>query len=483
LIKKLDKLIVKSFIGPFVVTFFVTLFVLVMQFFWLYMDDLIGKGLGIWMILKLLLFISSTLVPLALPLGVLLASIMTFGSLGENFELVAIKSSGISLLRFMRPLFIFMIFVSGGAFLFSNNVIPVANLKALSLLYDLRNSKPTFNIKAGQFNNDIKGFSIRVGSKDKDGKTIRDIIIYDQSSNLGNDKIILAEKGEMIATPDKQALIFRLRNGWRYEEQQSDRGGAKKPQMRLHFEVWDKVFDLSSFKVSHTNQDLFKNAYQMMNVVQLSEGIDSMKRKSKTIVKTAGVYLAPYQLIFKAEQDNKDIVKRLKSTDYKLRAYDSSFNELMYDSLEAQTLQLALANTRSMKQMLDMLSIDSHSQQDNLTRFSIEFHRKFTLSFACILLFLIGAPLGAIIRKGGLGMPLVIAVIFFVVFHITSVTGEKLAQAGSLPPWTGMWMATLMLLPIAGVLINQARNDSQIFSKEWYLRTWKKMTALFPSKK
>lgn len=464
------------------VTFFVTLFVLVMQFFWLYMDELIGKGLGIWMIFQLLLYISSTLVPLALPLGVLLASIMTFGAMGENFELVAIKSSGVSLLRFMRPLLVFMILVSGGAFFFSNNVIPVANLKALSLLYDLRNSKPTFNIRAGQFNNDIKGFSIRVGSKDKDGKTIRDIIIYDHSSGYGNDNIILAEKGEMIPTPDKQALIFRLKNGCRYEEQQGKQGGNSKPQTRLYFETWDKIFDLSSFKVNRTNQDLFKNAYQMMNVAQLSDGIDSMKRKQKTIGKTVTSYLSPYQLLIKPEAENQNFLTKLKAPRDDIRKYDSAFSEMIPDSLKAAVVQLSVANVRSIKGLLDMTSVDARAQSENFIRYNIERHRKFTLSFACILLFLIGAPLGAIIRKGGLGMPLVIAVGFFVVFHITSVTGEKLVTARSLPSWAGMWLATGMLLPIALILIRQARNDSQVFNKELYIKLWRGLAGLFTKK-
>ena len=239
MIKKLDILIIRSFIGPFIVTFFVSLFVLVMQFFWLYMDELIGKGLNIWTIIQLLVYMSTTLVPLALPLSILLASIMTFGSLGENFELVAIKSSGISLLRFMRPLLLFIIFVGGLAFLFSNNVIPVANLKALSLLYDIRNSKPTLNIRPDQFNNEIQGFSIRVGSKDKDGNTIRDIIIYDHSDMTGNNKVILAKEGQMIASPDKQSLIFKLKDGWRYEEGVSH-GVNDLTQTRMHFAKWER---------------------------------------------------------------------------------------------------------------------------------------------------------------------------------------------------------------------------------------------------
>src|SRR5690606_20749184 len=189
-----------------------------MQFFWLYMDELLGKGLGAWMILQLLFYMSTTLVPLALPLGIVLASIMTFGNLGENFELVAIKSAGISLLRFMRPLLFFIIAISALAFVFNNNVIPYANLRALSLLYDLRNSKPAFNLRAGQFNKDIENYSIRVGEKGDDGSTIRNVIIYDHSSGMGNDKVTLAREGEMISTADKSYMIFRLKDGWRYEE-------------------------------------------------------------------------------------------------------------------------------------------------------------------------------------------------------------------------------------------------------------------------
>ncbi|RYF90738.1 MAG: YjgP/YjgQ family permease, partial [Chitinophagaceae bacterium] len=294
MIKKLDILIIRSFIGPFVVTFFVALFVLVMQFFWLYMDELIGKGLGIWMILQLLFYMSATMVPLALPLGILLASIMTFGNMGENMELVAIKAAGISLLRFMRPLVLFIIGIGGVAFLFNNNLIPVANLKALSLLYDLRNSKPSLNIRAGQFNRDIENYAIRVGEKDADGKTIRNILIYDHTSGYGNDKVVLASEGVMFPAADKKFLIFRLMNGWRYEEGNTRNGTYKATQTRMHFKKWDKVFDLSSFKLNRTNEDLFKGAYQMMNIRQLNQAIDSNGRSQKKLAVNAATYLSPY---------------------------------------------------------------------------------------------------------------------------------------------------------------------------------------------
>jgi len=482
LIKKLDILIIKSFIGPFIVTFFVTLFVLVMQFFWLYMDELLGKGLGAWMIIQLLFYMSTTLVPLALPLGIVLASIMTFGNLGESFELVAIKSAGISLLRFMRPLFLFILLISGLAFVFSNNVIPIANLRALSLLYDLRNSKPAFNIKAGQFNKDIENYSIRVGEKDSDGRTIRNVIIYDHSAGVGNDKVTIAKEGEMLSSADKQFMIFRLKDGWRYEEYTTKDGSDKYEQVRMNFKQWDKVFDLSSFRVQRTNQDLFKNAYQMMNVSQLSEEIDSLDRYTKKIPEKVFNYISPYISIV-AEDSTDSLANKIAAVTAKPMVYDSSFISVVPDSLRTRVLQLASSQSRSSKNLVEVTVSDMTIRHMNYSTYKIEWHRKFTLSFACVLLFLIGAPLGAIIRKGGLGMPLVVAIGFFVVFHIMSITGEKLARTEAVESWIGMWMATAMLLPIAFVLINQARNDSQIFSKEWYLRIWNGLLKLLKIRK
>ena len=481
MIKKLDILIIRSFIGPFIVTFFVTLFVLVMQFFWLYMDELLGKGLGAWMIIQLLFYMSTTLVPLALPLGIVLASIMTFGNLGENFELVAIKSAGISLLRFMRPLFFFILFIAGLAFIFSNNVIPFANLKALSLLYDLRNTKPAFNIKAGQFNKDMENFSIRVGEKDKDGKTIRNVIIYDHTSGMGNDKVTIAKEGEMFTTEDKQFMIFRLKDGWRYEEYGSKNNSENYEQVRMYFKQWDKVFDLSSFKMQRTNQDLFKNAYQMMNVQQLGHEIDSVERYYKAVPKRIYNYISPYVSL--VSRDYADTLPELVAANKEVPfQYDSSFLSYVPDTLRSRVLQQASSQARSSKNLVEVTVADLTLRNMNYATYKIEFHRKFTLSFACILLFLIGAPLGAIIRKGGLGMPLVVAIAFFVVFHITSITGEKLARTESVETWIGMWMSTAMLLPIAFILIRQARNDSQIFSKEWYLRIWKAIVGVFRKK-
>lgn len=448
------------------------------------MDELLGKGLGPWLIIQLLVLMSATLVPFALPLCILLASIMTFGNMGENFELVAIKSAGISLLRFIRPLFFFILFISGIAFIFNNNVIPFANLKALSLLYDLRHSKPTFNIKEGQFNKDIDRYSIRVGEKDNDGKTIRNIIIYDHTSGNGNDKVTIAEEGEMIPAANNQFMIFRLKDGWRYEESINKNSSQNKEQVRMYFKKWDKVFDLSSFKINRTNEDLFKNAYQMMNVNQLKDGIDSFKRYEAGIPEKLKIYLGPYVTLLQKE-DNKDTLINkvaLLGADRK-KVYDSTFLETIPQEYRHKVLQLTASNVRNSQSMVRVTNSDKVLKGGNYMNFIVEWHKKFILSFACIVLFLIGAPLGAIIRKGGIGMPLVIAIVFFVVYHILSVTGEKMAKTGSVPTWMGMWMATLVLLPIAFVLIYQARNDANVLSKDWYLKILKAVKSIVPSKK
>jgi lipopolysaccharide export system permease protein len=276
MIKKLDKLILKAFIGPFIATFFITLFVLVMQFFWKYIDDLVGKGLDILSILELTSYVTVTAIPLALPLAILISSIMTFGNLGESFELVAIKSAGIPLLRFMRPLLVVAIMIAGVAFTISNYVMPVANLKFTTMLYDIRVAKPAFDIKEGIFYDKLPGFAIKVGQKDDDGNTIRDVIIYENQYSL-QDNIIIAEKGVMRISDDKKFLEFDLENGWRYQEN-GPYNTAQTDYYRLGFKKYKKAFDLSSFDVLKTPDSLFKRSYQMLNIKQLQKATDSINR-------------------------------------------------------------------------------------------------------------------------------------------------------------------------------------------------------------
>src|SRR5215213_1504028 len=283
--KKLDTLIIKAFIGPFIATFFITLFVLVLQFFWLYIDDIVGKGVDLVTIGKLITYVAATVVPLALPLAILLSSIMTFGNLGESFELVAIKSAGIPLLRFMRPLFVVSLLLCGLAFLFNNNVIPVANLKMQTLKYDIIVSKPAFDIKEGVFYDKIEGYVIKIGKKEKDDSTIRKVVIYEQNYGL-QDNMLIAESGVMRMSPDKRFLELNLKDGWRYSEN-GQRLTTNTEFIRLGFKEYKKVMDLSSFALNKTDDSLFKNNYQMLSIRQLEKSVDSLERTSDNYRKKA----------------------------------------------------------------------------------------------------------------------------------------------------------------------------------------------------
>ncbi|MFT4062637.1 MAG: LptF/LptG family permease [Edaphocola sp.] len=474
-LKKLDYLILRSFMGPFVVTFFIVLFTLTMQFYWLYMDELIGKGFGVLVTLQLMLYMSATLFPIALPLGILLASIMTFGALGENFELVAIKSSGISLYRFMRPLVVFLAIISVAAFYFNNYVIPVTNLKSYSLLYDMRNQKPAMNIREGIFYKEIDGYAIRIGRKGKDGQSISDIVIYDHASGRGANNLVLAKDGKMYPSKDKRYLIFELNEGWRYQDEM---GKGDKSQTRTHFAKWYKVFDLSKFAFTRTREELFKNNNEMMNVRQLGTNIDTLNDKLKLAEKDITRYLNPYLTPFSGRKEDSALAKTIVRGKGKIRKYKKNFFEMMPDSVRSQVAATTEGNARNIQRLMSIVSSDAKIKKENRNQFLVAWHKKFTLSFACMLLFLIGAPLGAIIRKGGMGMPVVIAIGFFIIYFIISSTGEKLAQQGAVQPWYGMWLASGILLPIAFVIMAAARNDSPIFSKETYMRLWSRTKDL-----
>ncbi|GAA4459215.1 LptF/LptG family permease [Rurimicrobium arvi] len=479
--KKIDILLIRSFLGPFVVSFFVMLFVLVMQFFWVYMDELIGKGFGIGLILQLLFYMSATLVPLAIPLAVLLASIMTFGALGENYELIAIKSAGVSLLRIMKPLFLLMVAISGFAFFFSNNIIPIANLKALTLLYDLRNSKVTLSLREGQFNKDISGFAIRIGSKSKNGDTIRDVIIYDVSAGAGNDKMVIAKSAELLPVPEKRALIFRLKDGWRYEEAQNGRGANSYSQTRMSFKQYDKVFDMSGFTVRKSDENSMKNGQTMMNISQLTHQIDTIGRNKLREVNRYSSEMKTYYS-FQGDQ-KKTLMNKVAVAAVAKSLPDSGLLAQIPDSVRKRAIELAQAQARSVKLYSEITSKMFDVFNDSIVAYKIEIHRKFSISFACMLLFLIGAPLGAIIRKGGIGLPLIVAVIFFVAYFITSQTGETLSESKKLPPYMGMWLSTVALLPFAVIFIRAAMNDSKMFSKEWYMRVVGMVRSVFRAKK
>lgn len=476
--KKLDKLIIKAFIGPFAATFFITLLVLVIQFFWLYIDEFAGKGLSTGVVLKFIWYQSAVLVPLALPLAVLLSSLMTFGNLGESFELVAIKSAGISLLRFMRPLLIISVFIGSIAFLFSNYIIPVATLKSRTMLSDIVYAKPAFDLREGIFYDKINGFAIKIGKKEADS-IIKDVIVYEQNNPL-QDNFIIAKSGVMRVTENKRFLEFNLKDGWRYQERGEPYSGQQTEFIRIGFREYKKQFDLSSFQINWTPDSANKNNEKMYSMRQLTRAVDSLE---KDLAQTRKQYLADYSRMmqFVRMMDSSEH-KSSTAAGKKEKSY-KSFNELLPDSA-LESVNLRVQNlASSLRINAESFGNAVNDKERILRRHKIEWHRKITLSLACVVLFLIGAPLGAIIRKGGLGTPLILAIIFFMLFYFSSTTGEKMAKEGNLTPAMGMWMATSVLVPMGLFLTYKAMRDSHLFNKEFYYRVSGNIRRFFLRKK
>ena len=467
MVKKLDILILRSFIGPFLATFLISLFVLVMQFFWLYIDDLIGKGLDVSTLTYLTGLVAVTWVPLALPLALLLSSIMTFGNLGETFELVAIKSSGIPLVRFMRPLLIVTVLLAGIAFLFANNIIPVANLKLNALKYDIIVKKPAFDIKEGVFYDKIEGYVIKIGKKDKDDSTIYNVVIYQKNYDL-QDEFMVAESGIMRITPDQRFLEFELHNGWNYSET-GNRFSINTQFIRLGFKTYKKEFDLSSFKLNRTEDSLFKYDAKMLSVRQLNKAIDSLGNPNVNArVRTKRELSRTLDFI---TYDDSTWLSPQKTKLKKAK----SFDDLIPDSINSTVYDRSQSSITTAKTNIELISMDYGAKTTLVRKHWIELNRKFSLSFACVVLFMIGAPLGSIIRKGGLGSPLIFAIAFFVVFNTLNTFGEKFAKEGASSVFFGMWFSAMVLTPIGIFLTYKAMHDSQLFNKEFYFRFFKKI--------
>lgn len=462
-------------------TFFISLFILLMQFLWKYIDEFVGKGLEWYVIIEVLFYASATLVPLALPLAILLSSLMTFGNFGENYELVAMKASGVPLKTVMRPLIVFSILLSLGAFYFSNNVMPVANLKFKSLLYDVRQKKLAFDLKAGVYYHGIEGFVIRIEEKDKDGSTIHDIMIYDHTDKRGNVKVTVAKDGLMKLSADQDAIIFSLSDGYNYEEMIGQSNYVKSRQyQRTKFSQQYKRFELTDFGLKRTDEDLFKTNYQMLNVVQLDVAIDSL------IQKLDEHYDRSVRLL------NKDFyyLEQIDSTNFKpavATLFDTIRKPTFLSSIDAKTQRKIVLSTEKRVRQTERYYSDRvkdfKAKELTIRKHEVAWHEKFTLSFACFVLFFIGAPLGAIIRKGGLGMPVVISTIFFITFHILSMIGKKNALAQVLTITQGMWLASAVLLPIGVFLTYKATSDSPLFDVESWGKSLKKMVTLLFNKK
>lgn len=571
--KKLDVFMLKAFVGPFILTTGVATFILLIQYLLKYFDDLVGKNLGASVFGELLFYFALNMLQNALPLGVLVASLMTFGNLGEHFELTAIKSAGISLIRILRPVFVFVIFIAIGMFYFNNYIIPAANLKAYSLLYDIKQTKPALDIKEGAFYNGIPDYSIKVKEKFPDGKTLKDIIIYDHSEGRGNRTIILADSSLMYTILDDKYLKLELFDGNYFSEQATSKNKVDE-FYRTNFQKMDLVFSLSSFDLTRRKEELFQNNRQMKNINELKHAVDSFKnevekQKYSFLNNTKRYFkyhledkeffperikkmdstlrdslklnyqkrygkasLFPFDLMEIFKEEEQDTIRRNseKGVPFKAKkgvnvakkspasngdkiilnelipakfrdslAVVQRFDVLRADSIDMDTLnwahldrflerktkevntvnKKALGDARNVKVNLASTKNRIYRLNRDVNLFTMEKERKFALAVACLLMFIIGAPLGAIIKKGGLGVPVIIAIFFFITYYIIGSIGNQQSKEGQLDPYIAVWMADAALVPFGLFFLRQARVDARLFEIDSYLVWIEKLKVRF----
>jgi lipopolysaccharide export system permease protein len=452
-----------------------------MQFLWRYIDELVGKGLEIRVIAELMAYASASLVPMALPLAILLSSLMTFGNLGEFHELTALKASGISLQRIMFPLMVLVFIISIGAFFFANNVMPYTNLKMKSLIYDVRQQRPELHIQGGEFFSGIDNYSIRINKKDPVTNVMYDLKIYDHSQRKGNPNVTLADSGKMEMTTDKRNLLITLWNGKSYSEMESDRkkGYNSYPHRSDVFEEEKIVIALSGYDLQRTDETLFKNYYQMLNVTQLSHAKDSLNNEMEIKNNHFRHSLMNYHYFKIREKRTPPLpVRPMTLTADSLSAAVqqkdtiTSFDSL-YASFDATTkrriVSTALSNARSTKGFIENTTSNLKYEQRNIRKHEIEWHKKFTLAAACLIFLFVGAPLGAIIRKGGMGMPTVISTVLFILYYVFSLIGEKFVRESILESYQGMWISSFILVITGIFLTYKATNDSSILNLDTYV--------------
>lgn len=550
--KKIDRLLLVSFLPPFLVTFGIATFVLLMQILWVYIDDIAGKGLGMFIIMELLGYKAVGLVPMALPLAILISGVMVMGGLAERYELSSFKSAGVSLLRVMRPLVFFATGAMFLSYLCNDYIIPVANLQFGSRMYDIREKKPTLSLEAGVFNDDFGNYAIRIGEKGSDGRSIEDILIYDHT-DPNSDKLsqVMAESGEMASTPDGDYFVMQLYNGHQYiETRPTGRGSAGAPFIRTSFKSWNKVFDLSEFDMEVTDTDLFNNNRSMMSITQLSDYIDTIQKNiDKRYITLAGQVSTHFRLIPADSLYPKGIAEALALTE-KMKADSLAIVKLLKDSLQRDSLEKLAAvdtvkevrtaelpahkaqssartntsqqssarpapnrnrpdlaakakvdsihkvpiqsfidTTITVKEWLGDLSqaerrrfmtkaksstraIINQSEQASLwldrtkeekVKFIYEKHTKYSMALVCIIFVFVGAPLGAIVRKGGFGYPLLVSVVAFIIFIVLTIFCRKIAETFLLPAALAAWLPCMILAPIGIWLTLKARSDSKLF--------------------
>lgn len=475
----------KNFLGLFLMTFLICIFILLMQFVWMHVQDLVGKGVEISVLAEFFVYAVITVVPLGLPLAILLASLMSFGNLGERFELTAMKSAGVSLFRIMRPLTVSIIFISIGAFFFSNYVLPISQVKLWTLIFSLRQKSPEMEIPEGEFYDGISGYNIYVRHKDYQSGVLYDMMIYDYSEGFQNARVMMADSGRVLFTEDKKYLLLSLYSGESFENldqaQQRATGTRDKiPYRRETFADKTLLIDFST-EFERFDESVLADQHVSKNVGELIHSIDSVEVLAHLRSRQQSAEIISSKYLGRERITNHQITV-VDQSELGANHVDSLFNQL-----SAHSKMMVYQNAvDAAKQHADMVSYNSlmlDEYKRYVRKHEVELHRKFTLAFACLIFFFIGAPLGAIIRKGGLGAPVVISVVLFIIYYIIDNTGYKMAREALWPCWAGMWLSSFVLLPIGVFLTYKAATDSALFNPEaWKImatNAWKKIHPLF----
>lgn len=476
--KKIDKLFVRAYLGPFILTTTIVVFIFLMRFLMMYFNDFIGKDLGLLVFGKLFMYFSLITVPTALPLATLLATLMCFGNLGEHTELTAMKSAGIPLSRLIVPTFVLSLLVAIGSFFYNNYVNPWANLKGYSLLWDVKTTKMTLNIQEGIFYKEIPGYRIKVQKKLPDGRTMKNVIVYDHTSNNGNKNITIADSGKMYTMYNDNYLIFELFNGRNYMEHQNSFNTYDETQFtKNNFRKNKIVFSLESFGIKRTNEDQFRYHEYMKNIGELTQKIDSTRIEiNKSIDDQTEQLKAQNSFLFKKVR-KEDSLKLAIITEGPW--IDKKLNELNSGYRSKETEEYALSHIQNLKSQIETDLNILTSKQKDVWRSDVERWHKLTMAFSCLVFFLVGSSLGSIIKKGGFGMPVLISISFFIFYYVLMQLGDKYAKEGLIPVIVGVWIPNIILLIIGLVLIRKASNDARLFENDTYYTFFNKVSNIF----
>jgi lipopolysaccharide export system permease protein len=484
--KKIDLLVIRSFIGPFILTTCVVVFIFLMRFIMLYFGDFVGKDLGMDVFGKLFIYFSLITVPIALPLSVLLASLMCFGNLGEYSELTAIKAAGIPISRVLLPAVVFAFGVSLFSLWFNNTINPWANLKGYSLLYDVKTTKVTLNVKEGIFYGEIPGYKIKVLKKFSDGKTLKGVTIYNHSSNDGNVNVTLADSGKMYTMYDNNYLVFELFNGTNYIDYKNNTGGNYNETqfVKNAFKQNKMVFSLESFGMKRTDESQFKYHEYMKNISQLNKQVDSIRREMVVSQKNQAENIGQFynfhlkkQYIDTTKKDSVKVKKILAG-----KWIDAKIVPMEKDMRNMESYEVAISQAKNLRDQFSTNTDIFLGKRRDIFKAEVEKWHKFTMAFACFVMFLIGSSLGSIIKKGGFGMPVLLSITFFILMYVLMQLGDKYAKEGILPVIIGVWMPDFVLLLFGLYFLYKATNDARLFESDIYDVYLEKIKVLWRKK-